>query len=131
MVGCSNMGQPINTPNAMPVCIAMGGVNARIDDFQALDPATASAQDFQTAAIQLNAAYQTLDAQIRVLADAQATQLQGAMRNLQNAAQALPAGTTPQDAKAQLADEIAAVDSAMESARAQLNCPPFPTPQPQ
>jgi hypothetical protein len=129
LAGCSNIGQPFNTPNAQPVCIAIGGLNARVQDFKNLPP-TATADDYKNAAIGVNAAYQTLDAQIRTLANAQASQLATAFDQLQRAAQALPPGTTPEQARTELADEIAAVDSAMESARAQLNCPPFPTPNP-
>ena len=130
LAGCSNIGQPLNTPNAEPVCIALGGLNARVNDFRALDPATASIDDYRNAAYGVSGAYQTLDAQIRTLAQAQATQLQVAFGSLQSAAQALPAGTTPAQAREQLSDELAGVDSAMESARSELDCPPFPTPGP-
>jgi hypothetical protein len=129
ITGCSNLGQPLNTPNSQPLCIALGGLNARVQDFKNLPP-TATVDDYKTAAIGVSAAYQTVNAQIQTLANAQASQLASAFDQLQRAAQALPAGTTPEQAKSELADEVAAVDSAMESARAALACPPFPTPVP-
>ncbi len=47
---CSNVGQPINTPNAEPVCIALAGLEAQINTLRALDPSTATLQQYQTAA---------------------------------------------------------------------------------
>ena len=127
VTGCSNLGQPLNTPNAQPLCIALAGLNARVEDFKNLPP-TASVDDYKTAAIGVSAAYQTVDAQIRTLANAQASQLASAFNQLQNAAQALPAGTTPEQAKAQLADEVAAVSSAMITwFTASLRAAPLPT----
>ena len=130
VVACSNAGQPFNTPNSQPVCIAAAGLNAQIETLQNLDPATATAEEYRTAAYNVSGYAQTLVAQARVLAAAEAGQLEDALRNLQNAAQALPAGTTPTDAKAALADETAAAKSALTTLNTKLACAPLPTAAP-
>jgi hypothetical protein len=97
---------------------------------QSLDPATASLQDYQTAAYNVSGMAQTVVAQARVLAAAEAGQLEDSLTALQNAARALPPGTTPAEAQTQLADEIAAAQSALATLNSKLNCPPLPTAQP-
>ena len=130
LVGCSDIGQPFNTPNSEPVCIAAAGLAARVDDLQALDPATATAEQYRQAAYGVSGAAQTLVAQARVLADSEAGQVEDSFRALQNAAQELPPGTTPSDAKTALADEVDAAEAALISLNTKISCPPFPTPAP-
>jgi hypothetical protein len=130
IAACSNAGQPINTPNAEPACIALAGLEAQINTLKALDPSTATLQDYQTAAYNVSGMAQTVVAQARVLADAEATQLDNSLRALQDAARALPAGTTPAQAKTELSDEIAAADAAVVTLNTKISCPPLPTAPP-
>ncbi len=130
LVACSNAGQPFNTPNSDPVCIAAAGLEARVDDLQALDPATATADEYKQAAYGVSGAAQTLVAQARVLAAAEAGQVEDSFTALQRAAQELPAGTTPTEAKTELSDEAAAAEAALVSLNTKIACPPFPTPAP-
>ena len=130
IAACSNAGQPFNTPNSQPTCIALAGLQAQIVTLQSLDPATASLQDYQTAAYNVSGMAQTVVAQARVLAQAEAGQLENSLTALQNAARALPPGTTPAQAKTELSDEIAAAQSANATLNSRLNCPPLPTAQP-
>ena len=130
ITACSNAGQPINTPNPEPTCIALAGLEAQINTLRALDPSTASLQDYQTAAYNVSGMAQTVVAQARVLANAEAGQLDDSLRALQNAAQQLPAGTTPAQAKTELSDEIAGAESALTALNTKLACPPLPTAQP-
>ena len=130
ITACSNIGAPVNTPNPEPTCIALAGLKAQINTLRALDPSTATLQQYQTAAYNVSGMAQTVVAQARVLASAEAGQLDNSLRALQNAAQALPAGTTPAQAKTELDDEIAAAESSLDALNTKLACPPLPTPQP-
>jgi hypothetical protein len=127
VTACSDIGQPFNTPNAEPVCIAAAGLHAQINTLQALDPSTASLEEYQTAAYNVSGYAETLVDQARVLANAEAGQLDTALQELQRAAQQLPAGTSPADAKTQLSEEIAAAKSALVDLNTKINCPPLPT----
>jgi hypothetical protein len=130
IAACSNAGQPFNTPNSEPTCIALAGLEAQIATLKALDPSTASVQDYQTAAYNVSGMAQTVVAQARVLAAAEAGQLENSLTALQNAARALPPGTTPAQAQTELSDEIAAAESALATLNTKLACPPLPTAQP-
>jgi hypothetical protein len=129
LAACSNAGQPFNTPNAAPVCIAAAGLQARLLDLRALDPATATKEDVQAAAYGVYGAWQTLEAQARVNAENEAVQFGLTAKALQDSYNALPEGTSPQDAATQLQPQIQAVQSSWTTLNSKLGCPEM-TPAP-
>ncbi len=120
---CKPAGEPYNTPNADPVCIAAAGLEARLNDLRNLDVSTATRDDVVVVASQVRAAWLTLEQQARILAEAEATDLAVQINNLQTAARELPPNTTPAQAKALLSEELAAVDTAWRSLQGELGCP--------
>jgi outer membrane murein-binding lipoprotein Lpp len=120
--GCSNLGAPYNTANPDPVCIAAAGLQARVADLRALDPATATADDYRLAVTNVNAAYQTFVDQTRVLTEAQLTELAAAMRTLEAAVTQIPEGTPPAEAFEMLRDEIATVGSEWQTVGVEIGC---------
>ena len=122
-VACKPAGEPFNTPNADPVCIAAAGLEARMTDLRNLDVATATRDDVVTVVSQVRAAWLTLESQARILAEAEATDLAVQINNLRTAASQLPPDTTPAQAKALLSEELTAVDTAWRSLQGELGCP--------
>ena len=123
VAACRQAGEPFNTPNPDPVCIAAAGLEARMDDLRNLDVATATRDDVIAVVSQARGAWLTLESQVRVLAEAEATDLAVQLNNLRTAAQQLPPDTTPAQAKALLSEELAAVDAAWRSLQGELGCP--------
>ena len=121
--GCRGAGEPFNTPNADPVCIAAAGLEARMNDLRSLDTSTATRNDVVIVVSQVRAAWITLEQQARVLAEAEATDLAVQINNLRTAAVALPPETTPAQAKELLSEELTAVDTAWRSLQGELGCP--------
>jgi hypothetical protein len=122
-VACRPAGEPYNTPNPDPVCIAAAGLEARVTDLRNLDTATATRDDVVVLASQVRAAWITLEQQARVLAEAEATDMAVQLQKLETAARQLPPGTTPAQAKDLLAEELAAVNTAWQSLQTELGCP--------
>ena len=83
IAACSNVGHRSTRQIAEPVCIALAGLEAQINTLRALDPSTATLQEYQTAAYNVSGMAQTVVAQARVLANAEAGQLDNSLRTLQ------------------------------------------------
>jgi hypothetical protein len=130
IAACSDIGQPFNTPNQAPVCIAAAGFQAQLATLRAIDPATATADEIKTDAYNAAGEFQTVLAQARVLAQAEATSLSVAVDTLQRTAQQLPDGMSASDTYAALQPQINAVNLAWQTLNSTLNCPPLPTAQP-
>jgi len=130
LVGCSDIGQPFNTPNPEPVCIAAAGLDARVADLQALDPSTSTTNEYLTDVYEVKAAVETLVDQARVLAEQEAGQVQQSFIDLENAAHELPPDTDPAEARTALSDEITDARVALNTLNTKLSCPPLPTAAP-
>jgi hypothetical protein len=128
--GCSDIGQPFNTPNPEPVCLAAAGLHARVADLQALDPSTSSSDEYLTDIYEVKGAAETLVDQARVLAEQEAGQVQQSFIDLEDAAQELPSDTDPAEARTALSDEINAARIAVNTLNTRLSCPPLPTAAP-
>ena len=122
LAACSDIGQPFNTPNAAPVCIAAAGLQARLADLRALDPATATKEEIEAAAYGVYGAWQTLESQARTNAENEAVQFGLTAKALQDDYNALPEGTSPQDAVTQLQPQIQAVHSSWATLNSRLGC---------
>ena len=70
VAACRQAGEPFNTPNPDPVCIAAAGLEARMDDLRNLDVSTATRDDVIAVVSQARGAWLTLESQVRVLAEA-------------------------------------------------------------
>ncbi len=127
-VACRGAGEPFNTPNPDPVCIAAAGLEARMADLRGLDLSTATRDEVVAIASQARAAWITLYQQVRILAEAEATDMAVQMNNLQTAAAQLPPGTSAAEAKDLLSEELAAVDAAWRSLQGELGCPDLSAP---
>ena len=130
-VACRSAGEPFNTPNPDPVCIAAAGLEARLTDLRNLDLSTATRDEVVNTVSLVRASWITLEQQARILAEAEVTDMALQVRNLQTAAGQLPPGTTAAQAKDLLAEEIAALDAAWRSLQGELGCPDLsaaPTP---
>jgi len=121
--GCRGAGEPFNTPNPLPVCVAAAGFQARLTDLRTLDTTTASRDEAVAAVNEARAAWLTLRQQIGILSEDEAVDLAVQIENLRTAATQLPADTTPEQARALLSDEIDAVDAAWRSLQGDLGCP--------
>ena len=130
ITACSDIGQPYNTPYPELVCIAADGLQAQVDALRDLDPATATVQQYQTAAYNVAGYAETMVDQARTLADAEAGQVAVAFSELEDAARALPAGTTPEAARTELSDEIDAAKASVTSLTTKLNCQALPSAAP-
>ena len=91
VVACKPAGEPYNTPNPDPVCIAAAGLEARLADLRALDLSTATRDEVVDTASQVRAQWLTLYQQVRILAEAEATDMAVQVNNLQTAAAAATA----------------------------------------
>jgi len=100
VIGCT--GQPSSSAEipsggvVRPVCVSFSILIERITDFQNLDLATASSDDVKFAGRQVVQAYRDFVANAEAVAAANYDQLQAAEDALENAVEALPAGTTGQ-----------------------------------
>jgi len=130
LIGCSDIGQPFNTPNPEPVCIAAAGVHARATDLQALDPSTSTTDEYLTDVYETKAAVELLVDQARVLAEQEVGQVQQSFIDLESAAQELPPDTDVEEARSALSDEIDAAKVALNTLNTKLACPPLPTAAP-
>jgi hypothetical protein len=130
IAACSDIGQPFNTPNQAPVCIAAAGFQHQLATLRAIDPSKATADEIKTAAYDSAGEFQTVLAQARVLAEAEATSLGVAVDTLQRSAQQLPDGMSAADTYAALQPQINGVNLAWQTLNSTLNCPPLPTAPP-
>ncbi len=106
-----------------PICVAIPAVYAQVDALRALDPATATTAEVQSAVANLQSSWVSLRVQAQAASQAGYTELDGAITRLSVAAVALPPTTTPTEAVEQLGDEIDAVATAADGIQTELGCP--------
>ena len=116
---------PTPGPTVPPVCVAIPAVYAQIDALQALDPATATTAEVQSAVANLQSSWVNLRVQAQAASQAGFTELDAAITRLSVAAVALPPTTTPAEAVEQLSDELDAVATAADQLQTELGCPPL------
>jgi len=110
-------------PTVPPVCVAIVAVYAQIDALQALDPATATADQVDDAVANLASSWVNLRAQAQAISQEGYTALDTAINRLTLAAAALPASMAPAEKLAELQDEIEAVAAGAEVLQTELGCP--------
>ena len=119
---CSG-GSPTPGATVPPICVAIPAVYAQIDALQALDPATATTADVQSAVANLQSSWVNLRVQAQAASQAGYRDLDAAITRLSAAAVALPPTTTPTEAVSLLSDELDAVAAAAEQLQTELGCP--------
>jgi hypothetical protein len=111
------------TPLAEAACQARQVLGATIQEFQDLDPTTASKADYRSAALAVREAFFTFRDIGYEVADENVTALNQAIDDLEEAIEDLPDDTDLSDAVATLEPHLGAVAAALEAMDADLDCP--------
>lgn len=110
-------------PTVPPVCVAIVAVYAQIGALQALDPATATADQVNDAVNNLASSWVNLRAEAQAMSQEGYTALDQAINRLTLAAAALPPSMSPAEKLAELQDEIEGVAEGAEVLQTDLGCP--------
>ena len=123
LAACTPAAEPTPTvADETALCTAFQGVADANADFQALDPATASIDDYQAAA---DAGAQALEDYLTLRGGEAADtelQLRLTLNDLATSLRQQPEGTTPEEAVDAVQPEIDAVQSALDTVGADLDC---------
>ncbi len=122
LAACTPAAEPTPSADAGALCESYQAVADAYADFQALDPATASIDDYREAADAANGAledYLTLRG-----AEAADTELQLrlTLNDLATSLRQQPEGTTPEEAVEAVQPEIEAVETALDTVGVDLDC---------
>ena len=121
------------TPSAEPTasaageaatCEAYDAAVGSFEDFRELDPATASIDDYRTAAGEVRDAWSEFVTLRRSEAAETEFQLRATLSDLSTALLGLPEGTTPREAVDEVQPQVDAVQSALESIGPEAGCGP-------
>jgi hypothetical protein len=114
--------RPAATPNPDPVCEAAASLQASLTALRRAEPST-SVDDVAIAAAASRAAYDELKDALGNFSQERVSTLSAALRDLETAAGQLPEGTTLEDARELLGEELQAVTLAWRSLSSEIGCP--------
>jgi hypothetical protein len=121
LAGCVG-DRPQSTPDPDPVCEAAASLQASLTALRRAQPST-SVDDVAIAAAASRAAYDELKEALGNFSQERVSTLSAALRDLETAAAQLPEGTTIEDARELLAEELQAVALAWRALGSEIGCP--------
>jgi hypothetical protein len=122
LAGCTPAAEPTPTAGEGALCEAYQGVADAYADFQALDPASASIDDYRESADAAAGALQDyLTLRGAEAADSE-LQLRLTLNDLATSLRQQPEGTSPEEAIEAVQPEIEAVQTALDTVGADLDC---------
>ena len=128
LVACTPQQDPSATADASPdqaaTCDAYDAVLASVADLGALDPATASVDDYRSAADEVRGAWETFLTMRGSEAAESEFELRITVSDLSTTLLTLPSGTTPEEAAEIVEPQVEAVQTALESIGPEVGCGP-------